>query len=63
MPAKSLISWDAKTPVNLRMTENEPGSRAPETLPEMMAASTRRHPDRAAVKIKRDGKWKEWTYK
>lgn len=45
------------------MEDTPPGNETPRTVPEMLDAAAAKHPDRVAVKIKRDGQWREWNYR
>ena len=63
LPADSLISWDTHRPVRLRL-DGPHGlpDLPPRTVPEILDSVAHKHPDHTAMKIKRFGVWREWSY-
>lgn len=63
VPAASLISWDVRTPVNLRLDPTKaPDNYPPVSVPTMMRETVKQSPDQLALAVKRNGQWVKWTY-
>ena len=63
LPAEDYISWDTKTPVKIHMGESAPANQEPIRIQTMLKQTAEKYPDHLALTIKRDGVWKNWTYR